>query len=43
MFKTISGYGLNYLLNELTVTQEYHNYNTRASPSNLIVLPKASL
>ena len=40
MFKTVNGFGLNYLLNELTVTQDYHNYNTRASSNNLIVLPR---
>ena len=40
MFKTVNGYGLNYLLNDLTETQDYHNYNTRASSSNLIVLPR---
>ena len=40
MFKTVYGFGLIYLLNELTVTQDYHNYNTRASFSNLFVLPR---
>ena len=40
MFKTVNGFGLNYLLNELTVTQDSHNYNTRASSSKLIVLPR---
>ena len=40
MFKTVNGFGLNYLLNELTVTQDYHNYYTRASSNNLIVLPR---
>ena len=40
MFKTVNGFGLNYLLNVLTVTQDYHNYNTRASSNNFIVLPR---
>ena len=32
MFKTVNGFGLNYLLNELTVTQDYHN--------KIIILPE---
>jgi hypothetical protein len=40
MFKTIMGYGLHYLSLLLTFTSDYHNYNTRASVNNRIVLNK---
>ena len=43
MFKTIQGHGLNYLSSELTYTNQYHNYSTRAAsnrPNNIFVLSK---
>ena len=40
MFKTIQGYGLNYLSSELTYTNQYHNYSTSAASNNIFVLSK---
>ena len=40
MFKTIQGYGLNYLSSELTYTNQYNNYSTRAASKNIFVLSK---
>jgi hypothetical protein len=37
MFKTVNGFGLEYLLPELTYVNQYHNYNTRAASNNLII------
>ena len=40
MFKTIQGQGLNYLSSQLTYTNQYHNYSTRAASNNIFVLSK---
>ena len=40
VFKTIQGRELNYLSSELTYTNQYLNYSTRAASNNIFLLSK---